>query len=181
MKKLLTIALLCLVSMPVLKAQTRALKTNALYWMAAGTMNLEYEYALSQKTTLSLSGLYNPWSFSEENMMHVAAFQPAFRYWFCERFEGHFVGIHAHGAQYFGNFWDLADKRYDGYLVGAGISWGYDWILSRHWNLEVELGFGINHTWYDKSECLPCFKGTRHLNDTFLSPTKVALSLVYVL
>ena len=92
-------------------------------------------------------------------MMHFLAFQPAYRYWFCERFEGHFIGYHAHGMQYFGDFWGLSDnRRYDGYLVGAGVSWGYDWILAPHWNLEFEAGFGINYTWYKEGECIPCMK-----------------------
>ena len=165
----------------VISAQTFAVKTNPLYWGAGGTTNMELELGLGRKTTLSLLGAYNPWTFSGDKMMHLGAFQPAFRYWFCERFEGHFVGIHAHGAQFFGDFWGNSDKRYDGYLVGAGLSWGYDWILSNHWNLELELGFGINRTWYDRSDRLPCKKCVEKKTETFMSPTKVALSLVYVL
>ncbi len=150
--------------------------------MSAGTMNLEAEVGLGQKTSLALSGLYNPWTFRDDKMMHLGALQPEFKYWFCERFEGHFIGIHAHGAQFFGDFWGLSrnNKRYDGYLVGAGISWGYDWILSNHWNLEVECGVGVNHTWYKESECLPCMKASERKTKTFFSPTKLAISFVYL-
>ena len=86
--------------------------------------------------------------------------------------------MHAHGAQFFGGF---HSKRYDGYLVGAGVSWGYDWILSRHWNIEAQIGFGINYTWYKESDRLPCYKCGIDKDKTFFSPTKLAISLVYVL
>jgi len=113
--------------------------------------------------------------------MHLGAFQPELKYWFCERFEGHFLGVHAHGAQFFGDFVGLSNQRYDGYLVGAGISWGYDWILSNHWNLEVEIGVGVNRVWYKESECLPCLKNVERKHNTFFSPTKIAFSIVYLL
>jgi len=180
-KRISLIGLFCLLFIPVLKAQKVAFKTNALYWMAAGTMNLELEFGLGKKTSLALSGLYNPWTFKNDKMMHVGALQPEFKYWFCERFEGHFLGIHAHGAQFFGDFVGLSNKRYDGYLVGAGISWGYDWILSNHWNLETEIGFGVNYTWYKESECLPCLKNVEQKNKTFFSPTRLALTIIYLL
>lgn len=159
------------------QAQKVGLKTNFLYW-GTTTMNAETEFSLGRKTTLSLMGAWNPWTFSNDRMMHSWVAQPELRLWFCERFEGHFIGIHAHGAQFFGGF---HDKRYDGYLVGAGIGWGYDWILSQHWNLEMEIGFGINRTWYKESDRLPCQKCAEDKQKTFVSPTKVALSLVYVL
>ena len=47
--------------------------------------------------------------------------QPELKYWFCEKSEGHFVGMHLHGAQYFGGF---KKKRYDGYLAGGGFTYG---------------------------------------------------------
>lgn len=162
-------------------AQKQALKTNLLYW-ATTTLNAEWEVGLGPKSSFALMGAYNPWTFHDDKMMHFWAVQPEYKYWFCERFEGHFVGVHAHGAQFYGDFWGLnKDHRYDGYLVGAGVSWGYDWILSPRWNLELELGFGINRVWYKESERLPCLKGSERKTRTFLSPTKVALSLVYEL
>ena len=99
-------------------SQDFALKTNVLYW-AAATPNLGMEVALSPKFTLDLSGAYNPWTYKDDKKMRFWLAQPEVRYWFCEKFEGHFIGIHAHGAQYFGGF---CEKRYDGYLAGGGVS-----------------------------------------------------------
>ena len=181
-RRLWLIGFFCLICLPVLKAQHVALKTNTLYWMAGGSTNLEAEVALGRKTSLSLLGVYNPWTFKDDKMMHFAVVQPALKFWFCERFEGHFVGIHVHGAQFYGDLMGYADSRYDGYLAGAGISWGYDWILGKHWNMEFEIGAGINYTWYKRSDCVPCRKYTGlDMHKTFVSPTKVSLSFVYLL
>ena len=72
--------------------------------------------------------------------------QPEVKYWFCEKFEGHFIGVHLHGAQYFGGF---SDKRYDGYLaeeVSLTVMIGFFHrigILKR-----AEIGVGYARLWY---------------------------------
>ena len=119
-------------------AQNVALKTNALYW-GATTPNASVEIGLSRKFTTDWQLAYNPWTFRDDRKMRFWLVQPELRYWFCESFEGHFVGAHLHGVQYYGGF---SDKRYDGYLAGGGVTYGYNWILSSHWNLEALIGAG---------------------------------------
>ena len=86
-------------------AQDIAIKTNGLYWLTT-TPNVGIELAFSRKMTLDLSGAYNPWTFKDDKKMRLWLVQPELKYWFCEKFEGHFVGLHLHGAQYFGGFKD---------------------------------------------------------------------------
>ena len=107
--------------MPVL-----AVKTNALYW-ATVTPNLGVEFALSRKLTMDISGNYNPWNWSGNKKFKHWLVQPELRYWLCDRFNGHFFGVHAFYAQFnmcgiemFG--WK--HKRYQGDLFGAGIAYG---------------------------------------------------------
>ena len=45
-------------------AQNAALKTNLLY-DATSTINLGFEFGLSPKGTVDVSGNYNPWTFSK--------------------------------------------------------------------------------------------------------------------
>ena len=75
-----------------------AIKTNALYW-ATTTANLGFEVGLSKKLTLDISGNYNPWKFSDHKQIKHWLVQPELRYWLCERFYGHFFGLHAHYAE----------------------------------------------------------------------------------
>ena len=98
----------------------------------------------------------------------LVAVQPEVRYWFCDHFSGHFVGAHIHGGQYNIGGFDgkinflgtdarkLKDTRYQGWFVGAGIAYGYTWILGRHWNLEAEIGLGYSYTRYDRFQCAGC-------------------------
>lgn len=82
-----------------LSAQNVAVKTNLLY-DASTTINLGVEIGLSPKWTLDLSGNYNGWTFNENKKWKHWLAQPEARYWFCERFNGHFLGAHLLGGVY---------------------------------------------------------------------------------
>ena len=161
---------------PGAHSQEIALKTNGLYW-ATTTPNLGMELALDQKFTLELSAAYNPWTFNDDKKMRLWLVQPELKYWLCEKFEGHFIGVHLHGAQYFGGF---KKKRYDGYLAGGGFTYGYDWILSPHWNFEAAIGVGYARLWYKETPRIYCDKCGEDKHKNYLGPTKVALSLIYI-
>lgn len=162
-------------SFGVAKAQKAAVKTNGLYWLTT-TINGGVEVALADRWTLEAVGAWNPWTFNGKKLRLWLA-QPEVRYWFCEKFEGHFVGAHVHGAQYY-----LVNdrRRFDGYLVGGGISYGYDWILSPHWNLELTAGAGYARLWYEESERLPCVKCTRTRYRNYFGPTRLGVNFVYL-
>lgn len=158
-------------------------KTNALY-LATTTLNLGVEIGLSKKFTLDISGNYNPWSFSDNKKLKHWLVQPELRYWLCERFNGHFFGLHGHYAEYnVGGIkmLGLENYRYEGNLYGAGISYGYHWLLNNRWSLEATIGVGYAHLDYDKYRCEKC--GTKIKDDTkdYWGPTKVGLSLIYIL
>lgn len=168
--------LLMLEFVQMVNAQDVALKTNILGWVAT-TPNIGLEVALSPKYTLELAGAYNPWTFKDDKKMRFWLAQPEVRYWFCEKFEGHFVGLHLHGAQYFGGF---KKKRYDGYLAGGGLTYGYNRILSAHWNFEAAVGIGYARLWYKESPRIYCEKCVKDKHKNYFGPTKVALSFTYL-
>lgn len=159
-----------------MRAQHAALKTNALFWCVA-TPNLGVEAKVASKWSLDVSGAYNPWTYRNDKKMRFWLVQPEARYWFCETFEGHFVGVHLHGAQYYGGF---SDKRYDGYLAGGGLTYGYDWIISPHWNIEALIGGGYARLWYKESPRIPCMKCYENKVRNYWGVTKLALTLSYV-
>lgn len=175
-KRALFIFLFCIISLYSVHSQNIALKTNALYWGVL-TPNAGIEIGINNKFTADLLAAYNPWTYHDDKKMRFWLAQPELRYWFCESFEGHFVGIHLHGAQFFGGF---RDKRYDGYLAGAGISYGYDWILSPHWNLEAEIGAGYARLWYKESPRIPCSKCYENKTGNYLGITRLSLSISYL-
>ena len=78
-------------------SQQIAVKTNGLYWLTT-TPNVGVEVALNNKFTFDLSAAYNPWTFKDDKKMKFWLIQPEARYWLCEKFEGHFVGVHLTGC-----------------------------------------------------------------------------------
>lgn len=161
-----------------------AIKTNALYW-ATTTSNLGLEIGLAKKLTLDISGNYNPWEFSDHRQLKHWLVQPEIRYWLCERFNGSFFGLHGHyGEMNVSNlkFLGLAHARYEGNFYGGGISYGYQWIISKRWSMEATIGVGYARLSYDKytrinGEC----KKREHDNRDYFGPTKVGLSFIYVI
>ena len=175
-----------------LQAQKVAVKTNLLY-DATATINAGIEFGLAPKWTLDLSGNFNGWTMSHDRKWKHWMVQPEARYWFCDRFAGHFLGFHALGGQYnIGHlknnikflgtdFSKLSDSRYQGWFIGAGVAYGYAWVLNKHWNLEGEIGVGYVYTEFDRFNCKGCGKKVEEdKNHHYFGPTKAAINLIYV-
>lgn len=189
---LLIVAAMTLMAVQRTQAQDVAVKTN-LAADALANVNLGAEIGLAPKWTLDLTGEFNGWTFSHNRRWKHWLAMPEARYWLCDRFSGHFFGVEAHGGQYniggFDGRWNLfgtdarklKDTRYQGWFVGGGVTYGYAWILGRHWNLEAEIGVGYSYTRYDRFKCVGCGKkiesGKSH---NYVGPTKTAVNLVYV-
>lgn len=191
MKKKLCLLLVVLATTIGAKAQNVNIKTNLLYDVTA-TINAGIEFGLAPKWSLDISGNFIGWNIDKQTWKHWML-QPEARYWFCDHFAGHFLGVHAIGGQFNWGHWKngfdflgtkfshLKDHRAQGWGVGAGIAYGYSWILNKHWNFEAEIGIGFIHGWYDLYNCLTCAqKIGENLQHTYFGPTKAALNLVYV-
>ena len=174
------------------KAQDIAMKTNVL-GDALGSLNLGVEGRVAEKWTIDLTGHLDPWTRKNGALKRHAFLQPEARWWFCDTFSGHFLGVHAHGGIFnvggidtgikflTNDFSLLRDSRYQGWFVGAGVAYGYDLILGKHWNLEFELGAGYAYTRYDQFECEEC--GTtlaENMTHHYVGFTKAAISLVFL-
>ena len=172
--------------------QKVALKTN-LIGDALLNPNLGIELGIAPKWSLDVPASFNAWNLSHDRKWKHWYVQPGVRYWFCDRMAGHFVGMHLHGGQYNIGGWDghvkflntdfrrLKDSRFQGWFAGAGISYGYSWILGKHWNIEAEIGFGWAYSRYDRFECAGC--GRKVESDrvhNYVGPTKGAINMVYV-
>ena len=97
MKRLLFVLLSC-IGFSV-SAQDVAVKSNLLY-DAALNINGGVEFGVAPKWTVDVTANYNNWTFSEGKRWKNWFLQPEARYWFCDRFAGHFLGFHLHGGKY---------------------------------------------------------------------------------
>ena len=189
-KILIVLAVLSLV-VPFMRGQNVGIKTNLLY-DALLSPTLGVEVGLAPKWSLDVSGTVNAWNVNDRRWRQWMV-QPEARYWFCQRYDGHFLALHGIGGQYnFGNldlpfkflgtnFRELKEHRLQGWMAGAGIGYGYSWILGRHWNLEAEIGVGWIYTRYDEYECMGCGKKLKEdVPHNYFGPTKAAVNIIYI-
>lgn len=176
-----------------------AIKTNLLY-DATTTPNLGIEVGVGGKSTVNLVYGLNPWSFSSET--HGKRFarhwvlMPEYRWWPCTRFNGHFFGAHAMAGQLNVSNVDIPlpggfvgglnlrsaakNSRYQGPFAGVGLTYGYQWSLSRHWNIEAEIGAGYARMWYRQYPCGNCGRKISSGHADYLGLTKLGLSVAYI-
>ena len=177
------------------------MKTNALY-LATATPNAGVEVALSERWTLEIEGGYNPWTFNKETNMKARHWlvSPEVRYWFCNSFQGHFIGINGNYTQFnigglpfslspafisLGNgesvLPDLQNSRVEGWAAGAGLTYGYAFPIARRWNMEFTAGFGWWYTVYDQYESRKCGLFQETVQKHALGPTSVGISFIYMI
>lgn len=167
-----------------------SVKTNLLYGIAALAPNLSTEIGLGKKTSLELMGSYNGWKRKgsmddNKKLVHWIAKIEA-RYWFCERMNGHFLGLHPFYWQYNvsehkvpGMF--KKEYRYEGHAFGVGISYGYHWMLNRRWGLEFNVGAGVAFMKHDRYSCTRCNDSQGEFKKTYVGPTSAGIKVVYII
>ena len=173
-------------SFPI-SAQEIEIKTNILY-DATTTPNLAIEIGTTQKQTVQLMYSLNPWDFSGDKYFHQWLLSPEYRWWFCRRFNGMFLGAHVLGGEFhfkginlpFGIWPTMKHHHYNGWLVGGGVTFGYQWILGEHWNLEASIGLGYLRVDYKKYRCVDCDELQEKFKKNYVGPTKAAVSFIYL-
>ena len=200
MKRYLTlVVILCFAFAGTASAQKVAVKTNALYW-ATATPTVGFEFALGDRWTAEVAGGYNPWTFDKENNVKAKHFlvTPEIRYWFCNSFQGHFIGINGNYTQFNvsgvnvpGLFFpeemngiyisELQTSRCQGWAAGAGITYGYAFPIARRWNLEFAVGGGWWYTQYDKFESRTCGLFQETVKKNVFGLTELGVSFIYMI
>lgn len=185
-KVLVALIIAVALSLPQLtKAQDIAVKTNLAY-AATATPNIGLEARVNGHITAGISAGFNPFSYSDNKKIKHLLIAPQARYWWCESFAGHFIGVNAAYAHYnagniklpFGLYGIDEGERHQGDMVALGASYGYSWILSPRWSIEAEIGCDLGYTWYDRYECKRC--GTYRGNENkLLALPWINIGLVY--
>lgn len=164
-------------------AQSLVVKTNALYW-ATTTPNVGLEVSIAPQWTMEFEGGYNPWTFNEEKNTKAKHYlvSPEIRYWFCDSFNGHFIGLNANFTQF--NICGIPlfkDVRREGWAVGGGITYGCSWPISRCWSIEADLGLGVWYTAHRTFEARKCGLFNETVSKVAFGPTSLGLSFVFLI
>lgn len=200
MKRFIVGILLLFCCSAISEAQSLTAKTNVLYW-GTTTPNIGLEYSIAPRWSIELECGYNPWTFDKENNIKAKHFlvSPEIRYWFCETFNGHFIGLQANYVMYnvggipfpaaFGPSVEseslmlssLKKSRNEGWAAGAGLLYGYSWPIARRWNIEANLGVGFWYTGYDRYQTRKCGLFQDSVSKTVFGLTSLGLSFVYII
>ena len=183
------IGILSLLVLPEVRAQQLAVKSNLLS-DALVSPNVGVEMLLWRQWTLDFTAHYQPFAPDATRRMKHWLLQPEVRRWLCTAFAGQFLGAHLMGGRFnvgdvhlpFGMLKGARDGRYEGWLLGAGVSYGYHWLLSPRWSVEASLGIGGGFIRSDRYRCGHCGEKLRAAKSRgFFGPTKMAVSLVYMI
>lgn len=151
---------------------------SSLTASALGSLNIEASGAISRKLSFHLPVIWAPFQFKEKIKLKIFAIQPGIRWWFWHVYSGFFAGTYATYARFNAGIYSY---RHDGYALGVSLSGGYTRMLSRRWNIEIELGGGLFHTKYDLFRNESCGEYLNSISDVRLIPSKVNISFVYIL
>lgn len=169
--------LLAAMAVPVC-AQRVSVKTNALY-LATASPNLGLEFRLNRHLTLGLAGMGNKLHISHYRT-RVLGLTPEVRYWFSARPQaGHFVGLMGGMADY---KIENRSKVYNGEAYFVGPTYGYSFVLGRHWSMEATVGVGAMR-YRQKRYDSATEQAPREPNDTkwIATPINLGLSFVYII
>ena len=167
--------------------ETFAIKNNLVY-DAVATPNLQFEARLAKQWTLEIGAGFNPFPLDDTKFpkwRHVMV-SLAPRYWLEEVFRGHFVSVNVAYTHYnvAGGVYPIGwlyaqvkDNRYQGDAVMAGISYGYNFPIVKHFSIELEAGIDAGYSWYSQFECKHCGNKVAQGGRWFLLP-KLAVNLV---
>ena len=169
------------------KGSVVGIKTNIPYWGVLGTFNAGVEFRLARHWSLDIETGLNPFSGKNDDGSYGKSLKhwrlyPELRYWFCETSHQHFIGLHIPYLLY--NVSDIKllgteGERHQGWGAGAGLSYGYSWLLSKHWNLEATLGVGYLYLETEKYPCTNCGTKSGTEKKHYFGPTQAAVNLIY--
>lgn len=194
MKKILLILIIASLSFSRSSAQIISINTNAAL-DAMQAYSFGFELVLNKRSSLAVDGFWGNKIMGKNWKM--LAFQPEWRLYFGGRpLFHHYVGAVGILTKY-----DLEaySKRYHGHAMGAGMSYGYVWPVTRRLLIDFHTSLGFvardernymvgenyaDHNFIDKEGDAPDYHyGEIPTNSraTMLCPIKIGVSVSYIL
>lgn len=157
-----------------------ALKTNLVY-DAVALLNLGYEGQISDKLTIDIPVTWSFWDWSNTQGLRVLAAQPGVRYWTDKPGNGNAFGINMELAYANGRKDQYRYQSVDRPMLGASLTYGYNFNLGRGWRTEILFGLGYVNVKYNKYYNIDngALIGTQ--SKDFWGLTRLGISLAYAL
>lgn len=165
------------------RAQTFSVATNALDYVNFGTVNVEGEVTTGRHWSLTAVAKYNPFLFKGKEGEPLSARQQLYgagvRYWPWHVFSGWWAGARIQYQEYNRGGIQSADTD-EGDRYGLGLSGGYSYMLTPHWNLDMGIGVWGGYDRYTTYSCPVCGVTRERGSRLFILPSDILLALVYV-
>lgn len=180
MKFILLLAVLC--GAGNMYGQKMSIGTNILGYANLGTLNIEVEYAVGKKWSLSAGAKYNPFSYSNGDK-HFRNRQQLYsvgvRFWPWHTYSGWWVAGKVQYQEY-STAGLKTPKAEEGDRYGVAIAAGYSYMVHPALNLEFGIGFWGGATLYSVYDCPQC--GVKQSSDVkgFFLPSDIILGISYV-
>lgn len=159
-------------------AQHFSVRGNMLL-LPTGTLNVGVSYDLNRNMQVDLAVAGNPIKTNKFSVMSGIV-QPGYRYWFRETNYSHFLSVYLNAGAY-----DLLFNKisYNGFLLGAGLSYGYYFPIKKRLNIGIEVGASFVYA-RDVNQRVDTPDDKDHYihttNRMMLIPSKCEVSIVYL-
>lgn len=166
-------------------AQEMSVSTNLMGYVNLGTMNLETSWGFARHWTANAGIRYNPFTFpgregvadrmqSRQRTVALGA-----RYWPWHIHSGWWLAGKAQYQEF--NRGGLTEaETVEGDRFGGGLTGGYTYMVSEHFNLEFGAGAWAGYEIYTTYACPECGRVVDSGQRKFFLPNEVVLGLVYV-
>ncbi len=179
------IILLCTFAMTATAGNKKfALSTNALEWANFGTINFDAGMGISRHISLQLEARYNPWNFSGKTELpvynHQMTVAAGMRWWPWYIFSGWWIGAKARYSDIGRTgIWRPALEKKS--AAGAGLSFGYTFMVHKNFNIELGAGFwGGAYFKYNLYDCPKCMELRTSGARPFIDVDMVSVTFMYV-
>lgn len=166
-------------------SQDFSLSTNVLDYARLGTLNMNASLGFARHFSAEAGLRYNPFTFKgregvadtmQARQRTVAA---GVRYWPWHIHSGWWLAGKAQYQEFnMGGITEAATREGDRY--GAGLTGGYTYMVSPHFNMEFGIGLWGGHEVFTVYQCPTCGKVVDSGQKAFLLPNDALLGLVYV-
>ena len=184
MRRLILIAVSMILTTSMASAQKLSLSTNLIDYLCLGTLNADASYTVGQHWSLTAGVKYNPFTFhggdsDRQVQLRQQSYAIGTRYWLWHSFSGWWVGAKVRYQEY--NHGGLLSRETEeGDKVGLGMSAGYTYMISRHFNVEFGIGTWGGRAWYRRYSCPVCGLTVSEGKKWFVLPDDFMISFAYV-
>lgn len=166
-------------------AQEFSVSTNALGYLNLGTINMEAAMGVSRHWSVNLDLRYNPFTYpgregvADQMQSRQRTVALGGRFWPWHIHSGWWLAGKAQYQEFNVGGLTEAETR-EGDRVGGGLTGGYTYMLSPHFNIEAGAGFWAGHEIYTVYACPECGRKVDSGEKNFILANDLILGLVYV-